>query len=201
MTNDASEFAGYSIRKWFVHQEETNANESGQSADGEPIRKVAVAAAIQNPYAGVFSHDLSKLIARSDELGAEIGRRAVDAFNGVKIESYGKGCIVGVNGEYEHGNALLTQFAADPLRRVIGGGKAWVPSTGKIGGPGASIDVPLAFKDEVYLRSHYDTMSVQYTDAPLPDEIVVIWAFASRGRLHARLGGLTMDEYLASGTN
>jgi hypothetical protein len=33
-------------------------------------------------------------------------------------------------------------------------------------------------------------------DAPLPDEIVVILAVASRGRIHARLGGLTRDEAL-----
>jgi hypothetical protein len=29
-----------------------------------------------------------------------------------------------------------------------------------------------------------------FGDGPSPDEIVVIWAFATRGRLHARLGGL-----------
>jgi hypothetical protein len=31
---------------------------------------------------------------------------------------------------------------------------------------------------------------VTLADAPLPDEIAVLFASASRGRLHARLGGL-----------
>lgn len=189
--------AGYSIRKWHVQVEETMANENRVPADGDPVRKIVVAATIHNPYAGRYSHDLGHLIDRSDELGAEFGRRAQAAAGDVPIESYGKGCVVGVAGEYEHGNAMLTQFAADPLREAIGGGKAWVPSTGKIGGPGTSIDIPLAFKDDVYVRSHYDTVTAQFTDAPRPDEIVVVWAFATRGRLHARLGGLSKAEALA----
>jgi hypothetical protein len=65
-----------------------------------------------------------------------------------------------------------------------------VPSTGKRAAPGASIDVPLAHKDALYVRSHYDTITVAFTDAPAPDEVVAIFAFATRGRLHARLGGL-----------
>ena len=69
---------------------------------------------------------------------------------------------------------------------------AWIhsPSTGKRGTPGESIDIPLAHKDALYVRSHYDTMTVQFADAPNADEIVIAFAFASRGRLHARLGGL-----------
>ena len=186
--------AGYKIRKWFTQIEETLANEAGMPADGDPVRKVAIAAAVQNPYAGRYSDDLSEIIANSDKLGAEFGRRLNDVLGGFQVESYGKACIVGAAGEYEHGNAFLTQFAADPIRRAIGGGKAWVPSTGKVTGPGASIDVPLAFKDALYVRSHYDTITASFTDAPRADEVVVIWAFATRGRLHARLGGLTVAE-------
>ena len=76
------------------------------------------------------------------------------------------------------------------MRQAIGGGKSWVPSTGKVAGPGATVDIPLAHKDALYVRSHYDTVSVSYGDAPRADEVVVAFAFASRGRLHARLGGL-----------
>ena len=97
---------------------------------------------------------------------------------------------MGTEGEYEHGNAFLTNPAADPIRVALGGGKSWVPSTGKRGGPGSTIDVPLAHKDALYVRSHYDSRSLMFGDGPSPDEIVVIWAFATRGRLHARLGGL-----------
>ena len=94
------------------------------------------------------------------------------------------------NGEYEHGNACLTTAFADPIRQAIGGGQAWIPSTGKIGGPGTAVDVPLAHKDALYVRSHYDTLTISAYDAPRADEILVVFAAASRGRLHARLGGL-----------
>jgi hypothetical protein len=172
------------------------ANETGQPADGQPVRRIVIAAAIHNPYAGRFSEDLGDIVAKSDELGREFGRRAVEAAGEEPIQSYGKACLVGALGEYEHGNAFLTQVFADPVRDAVGGGKSWVPSTGKVGAAGAVIDVPLAHKDALYVRSNYDTISASFGDAPRPDEVVVIFAFASRGRLHARLGGLSADKVL-----
>jgi len=35
---------------------------------------------------------------------------------------------------------------------------------------------------------------VSFDDAPNRDEVIVCWAFATRGRLHARLGGLKASE-------
>ena len=78
--------------------------------------------------------------------------------------------------------------------RLIGGGKAWIPSTGKVGGPGTAIDIPLAHKNALYVRSHYDTVTVSAHDAPRADEILVLFAGASRSRLHARLGGLNHSD-------
>jgi hypothetical protein len=182
--------SGYKIRKWFEFFEETVTNEMGEITDGAPLAKFVVGVVIKNPYANKFSEDLSLLTNPSTELGKAFGARLVRASNGYPITSYGKSCIIGVNGEYEHGNACLTTAFADPVRKVIGGGKAWIPSTGKLGGPGVSIDVPLANKDALYVRSHYDTVTVSLNDAPRPDEIFVIFAGASRGRLNARLGGL-----------
>jgi hypothetical protein len=183
----------YHVRKWCTQVETVLANESGQLADGEPVRKIVIAAVVHNPYAGRFSLDLSEIVAKSDLLGQEFGRRAVAAADGEPIQSYGKACLVGSLGEYEHGNAFLTQLFADPVRDGVGGGKAWVPSTGKVGGPGATIDIPLAHKDALYVRSHYDTVSASFGDAPRPDEVVIAFAFASRGRLFARLGGIAAD--------
>jgi len=187
-------FGPYHVRKWFTHVEDVLANETGQAADGAAVRRIVVAAAVHNPYAGRFSVDLSDIVAKSDELGREFGRRAVDAAGGEPIRSYGKACVVGTLGEYEHGNAFLTQVFADPVREAVGGGKSWVPSTGKVGAAGAVIDIPLAHKDALYVRSNYDTISIGFGDAPRPDEVVIAFAFASRGRLHARLGGLTAAE-------
>jgi Amino acid synthesis len=197
-TKPATPLADYRIRKWFTQIEETLANETGMPADGDPVRKIAMAVAVHNPYAGRFSEDLDAIVANSDQLGMEFGRRLKETLGDVRVESYGKACIVGMDGEYEHGNAFLTQFAADPVRRAVGGGKAWVPSTGKVGAPGSSIDVPLAYKDALYVRSHYDTLTASFTDAPRRDEVVIIWAFATRGRLHARLGGLAAADVVGN---
>ncbi|WCE09031.1 amino acid synthesis family protein [Pseudomonas sp. JBR1] len=189
----AQNFANYHIRKWYSFTEETLANESGQLADGEPLFKYVIAAAIHNPYAGRFSQSLDELIDASPELGHEFGRRIQALAAGRAIVSYGKACLVGANSEYEHGNAFLTNPAADPVRAALGGGKSWVPSTGKRGAPGVTIDIPLAHKDALYVRSHYDTISASFGDGPASDEVIIIWAFATRGRLHARLGGLTAE--------
>ena len=191
-------FHGYHIRKMATLVEDTLANESGQLADGAILRKMVLAAVVQNPYAGQFSRSLVRLVRNSDKLGQEFGRRLTELSGGRKIVSYGKACLVGIAGEYEHGNALLTTRFADPVRDAVGGGKAWVPSTGKLGGPGTAIDIPLAHKDALYVRSHYDTITVSLADAPAPDEIMVLFALATRGRLHARLGGLRASDVKGS---
>ena len=158
----AKNFASYHIRKWYSFTEETHANETGKLADGEPVFKYVIAAAIHNPYAGRFSESLDELINDSPLLGQEFGRRINELAAGRTVISYGKACLVGSASEYEHGNAFLTNPAADPIRVALGGGKSWVPSTGKRGAPGVTIDIPLAHKDALYVRSHYDTVSASF---------------------------------------
>ena len=182
-------FGEFHIRKWYLQVEDTLANETGVLADGEPVRKIVIGAAIHNAFSGRFVGDLSDWVRDSAALGQEFGRRLTNALGDGQVASYGKACIVGSAGEYEHGNALLTTVFADPVRSAIGGAKAWIPSTGKRGSPGSPIDIPLAHKDELYVRSHYDTISTMFADAPNADEIVIAFAFATRGRLHSRLGG------------
>lgn len=187
-------FSAFHIRKWYLQIEDSLAGETGAPADGEPLRKIVIAACLHNPYAGRYVQNLSAWIDASPELGREFGRRIGEAAAGRAIESYGKACLVGMDGEYEHGNALLTNPAANPVREGLGGAKSWVPSTGKRGAPGTAIDIPLAHKDALYVRSHYDTVTAQFNDGPNRDEVVLVWAFATRGRLNARLGGLRASE-------
>ncbi len=177
------------VRKWYSYSEETLLNESYRG-DGTPLRKHVVAAIVRNPYAGKYEQELSPFVQASETLGAEFGQRLVSALGAEAASSYGKACLVGMAGEHEHGNALLTEVFANPIRTSLGGGKSWVPSTGKRGGPGVSLDIPLAHKDALYVRSHYDTFTVSFPDGPAADEIVVAVCVATRGRLNARLGGL-----------
>ena len=69
-----------------------------------------------------------------------------------------------------------------------------MPSAKKLGGPGASIDVPLGHKDAAYVRSHFDGMEVRLADAPRANEILVAVVVTDSGRPFPRVGGLTTDE-------
>jgi hypothetical protein len=191
---EADERQSLTIRKWHCHAEETYFSELGAKVDGDPVRKFVVAAVVRNPYANSVGENLDDAILPSEQLGKIFGERVLAASRDFEIQSYGKACIVGTGGEYEHGNALLTSRFADPIRDALGGGKAWIPSTGKRGAPGVAIDIPLAHKDALYVRSHYDTVTASFGDAPGPDEIVIIFAVATRGRPNARVGGLTAAE-------
>ena len=167
---------------------------TGGHDPGPPLRKVAAIAIIENPYAGRSVDDLAPLIKASEPLGQELATIAVQALAPFTAQSYGKGGIVGLAGEQEHINALLTTVFAEPLRQAVGGGKAWIASFTKRGAPGTSIDVPLASKDALYVRSHYDGMTITLPDAPLADEVAVIICVAIRGRLNARVGGLAYKD-------
>jgi len=167
--------------------------EAGRPA-GIPLRKVAAAAIIGNPFAGRYQDDLSSLVEASAALGKEISEIALNAMGPYPIESYGKAAIIGLSGEQEHGVALLTTVFGNVMRATAGGGAAWISSFTKRAAPGATIDIPLAHKDALYVRSHYDGISITLPDAPLPDEIAIICAYANRGRLNHRVGGLSSHD-------
>ena len=183
------------IRRSFVIVEERN-EEAGRIAK-QPLRRVAAVVVVENPYAGRYIDNLKPMIDASVRLGEEVARIAIAAFGQHEVQSYGKGGIVGLAGEQEHANALLTTVFADPIRDASGGGEAWISSFTKVGGPNTPIDIPMNHKDDVYVRSHYDGMSLVLPDAPMPDEVAVIFCIASGGRLNARVGGLTHDELVA----
>lgn len=183
-------------RKVWTQIEETRLV-SGTSDDGGPLRKVAVCAVIANPYAGRgYVHDLSEIIDASLEIGTFLGSEAA-ALLRAPVASYGKGGIAGLAGEQEHANAGLTSVFGDAFRDAVGGGAAWITSATKVGSAGCSIDVPLAYKDDIWVRSNYDAIEVRIPDAPLPGEIVIIAAVANRGRINARLGGRTVEQAIA----
>jgi hypothetical protein len=181
------------IRKVFSQIEEVR-EVSSRSDGAGPVRKVAVCAVVKNPFAGLgYVEDLSSLIEASDEIGRMLGAEALRLL-GEPVESYGKAGLVGTDGEQEHINAALTSVFGNALRDAIGGGQAWITSVTKPGVPGTLIDVPTAYKDDVWVRSHYDAMEVRIPDAPHADELVVIAAVTNRGRINARVGGMTVAE-------
>jgi hypothetical protein len=172
---------------------DTLMEEAGRPGD-PPLRKVAAIAIVANPCAGRYVEDLKPMSDASVALGRQLAEAAVAALAPYQAQSYGKAGIVGLAGEQEHANALLTTAFAEPLRSALGGGKAWISSLTKRAAPGTTIDVPLASKDALFVRSHYDGMSINLPDSPMPDEIAVIFCVANRGRINARVGGLKLQD-------
>jgi hypothetical protein len=168
-------------------------SEAGQSAE-PPLRKVAVVAVVKNPFAQRYVEDLAPLTKASLELGQRIAAIAITAMGGLPVQSYGKAGLVGMSGEQEHAVAMLTTIYGNVMREAVGGGKAWISSITKRAAPGETIDIPLAHKDALYVRSHYDGITLTIHDAPLADEIAIIAAFANRGRINHRVGGLAVHE-------
>lgn len=184
------------VRKILAHVEDIR-SVAGQADKDGVLRKVVVSAVVKNPYAGLgYVEDLSEIIEGSAAVASEIGLRAVELL-GAPAQSYGKAGLVGLAGEQEHVNAAVTSVFGNAFRDAIGGGEAWITSVTKPSGVDAVIDVPLAFKDEIWVRSHYDAVTVHIPDAPHPDELVVIAAVSNRGRINARVGGMTRDDALA----
>ncbi|CAG1000026.1 hypothetical protein BURK1_02790 [Burkholderiales bacterium] len=177
-----------------------------------PQRRGAIAAVLTNPYAGRYEPDILPMMDALQPLGVELAHRLRAAMDVPveRIESYGKGAIVGAAGELEHG-ALWHVPGGYAMRELLGWkgdrdayaqGKgeakagqpanalAIVPSTKKVGPPGAALDVPLTHINASYVRSHYDAMEVRVPGAPARDEIVYVLVMSTGARVHARVGGL-----------
>ena len=183
-----------SIRKIAVFVEETR-READRRIE-PPTRKAAAVAVIANPFAGSFAEDLEPLMEIGAELGGLLGTKCVAAL-GIEpwqAESYGKAAMVGEGGELEHAAAILHPKLGAPLRKAVEKGAALVPSSKKMGGPGAPLDIPLGHKDAAYVRSHFDGMEVRINDAPRAGEIMVAVAVTDSGRPLPRVGGLEAKD-------
>lgn len=181
------------IRKKLVCVEEIF-HEGGPVA-AKPLRRAAMLTVIRNPFAGSYVADIAGFMDDLKPLGLEMARSLVAALGGDAkvVEGYGKGAIVGSAGEIEHG-ALWHVPGGYGMREVLGGAKAIVASTKKVGGPGTRLDIPITHINASYVRSHFDAMEVGIPDAPRADEIVLALVMTTGARVHARVGGLKASE-------
>jgi Amino acid synthesis len=173
------------IRKIITTREEL-VSELGVAASRPIVRAVGMAV-IRNPFAGRFVDDLRPLFEAGAMLGERLMPALVKLLDGPAV-SYGKGALVGVDGEMEHGGACVHPMLGRPMRAAIGGGKAVISSNVKVAAAGATLDVPLGHKDDAWSFAHFDTITVSVADAPRPDEILVVMAIADGGRLRNRCG-------------
>jgi hypothetical protein len=178
----------------------------------QPLRRGAIAAVLTNPFAGRYEADILPMMEALNPVGIDMAQRllAAMAVPADRIEGYGKGAIIGAAGELEHG-ALWHVPGGYAMRELLGwkgdakayaAGKgdaktgqpgnalAIVPSTKKVGPPGAALDVPLTHINASYVRSHFDAIEVRVPGAPAADEVVYILTMSTGPRVHERVGGL-----------
>jgi len=198
------------IRRVFTHVEEIR-HEFGPPA-AVPLQRGAIGAVLTNPFAGRYVEDILPMMEALQAVGLDMAQRLRAAMDVPveRIEGYGKGAIVGAAGELEH-CALWHVPGGYAMRELLGwkgdrdaykkgqaevktgqpaNALAIVPSTKKVGGPGAALDVPLTHINASYVRSHFDAIEVRVPGAPRADEIVFILAMSTGARVHARVGGL-----------
>jgi hypothetical protein len=183
----------FPIRKISVLTEEIL--HEGGPAPKEPHRRAAAFALVKNPFAGKYVAALQPAMDDLKPLGLLLTARLIAALGGdvKRIDGYGKGAIVGSAGEIEHG-ALWHVPGGYAMREQLGEARAIVPSAMKVGGVGATLDVPLGHVNAAYVRSHFDAIEVRAADGPRPDEILFCLAMACGGRVHARMGGLEAKD-------
>jgi hypothetical protein len=176
------------VRKIVAQLEET-LSECGRPVE-PPTKKVAVTAVIKNPYAGRYVEDLTPLYDLGAEVSKILAERGV-ALLGVapdQVQSYGKGAIIGTDGEIEHSAALLHPRFGAPVRAAVGSGKDIIPGTKKVGAAGSAIVMPMTNKDNIWDFDHMDSIEIAIPDAPRPDEIVITVCLGIGGRPLHRIG-------------
>ena len=181
------------IRKREVSVEEIF-HEGGPVA-AVPLKRGAVCAVIENPFAGRYVEDIAGFMDDLKPLGLEMAQALIDALGGdpAAIEGYGKGGIVGEAGELEHA-ALWHAPGGYSMRELIAASNAIVPSTKKVGGPGTRLDIPVTHTNASYVRSHFDAIEVGICDAPRKNELLFALVMTTGARIHNRAGGLAAAD-------
>jgi hypothetical protein len=181
------------IRKSLIGVEDIF-HEGGPVAE-TPYRRGFIVKVIKNPFAGRYVEDIQPFMDDLKPLGMAMATELIEAM-GVPpegIEGYGKGAIVGEEGEIEHA-ALWHAPGGYSMREHIPNSTAIVPSTKKLGGPGTRLDVPVTHVSASYVRSHFDAIEVGINDAPRKDEMAVILVMTTGARVHNRAGGLAAKD-------
>lgn len=182
------------IRKTFL-QIETTLVEGGKQA-ASPLKLIAALAVVKNPWAGRgFVDDLKPDIhAVAPVLGELLTKMIIaTAGSGEAVEAYGKSAMVGLDGEIEHGSALIHTLRFGNHYRTAVGAKSYLAFCNTRGPANAPIMIPLMDKNDEGRRSHYLTIQCAIPDAPAADEIVVALGASIGGRPHHRIGDRYQD--------
>ena len=174
---------------------ETTYHEGGEAVQ-TPLQIGVIAVVVNNPFSGRFAdaNELAEFVKQGRNLANEMVPELVAALGGASnIETYGKGAIVGVNGELEHG-ATWHEAGGWAMRAVLTNAKSIVPASKFVGSAGSRLHVPLHHIEACYVRSHFNTAEVSVSDSPRPNELLFALAMSTGPRVHERLGGLRVEQ-------
>ncbi|OOR89625.1 peptide synthetase [Moraxella caviae] len=182
------------IRKTVMHVETVFVD--GERAADTPLKMVAAAAVIKNPWANQgYVADLSPVIREvAPVLSAHLTKLILDEIgSGEAVEAFGKCAVVGLDGELEHASALIHTLHFGNTYRSAVGAKSYLAFNNTRGPANAPILVPMMDKNDEGKRSHYLTVQFAINDAPAADELVVVLGAATGGRPHHRIGSRYED--------
>jgi len=180
------------VRKFVAHVESVH-HDGGPRSD-PPLRKGVCAAVIANPYAGRYETDLMAWMESLRPLAVDLTEQLLEALRvgPESIQAFGKGALVGVDGEHEHAAAWHAP-GGHGLKSVLKV-RGFVTAGQAMGAVGAPLHIPLVYVNSPWVRSHFDAIDLTIADAPRPREIVFALAVSTGGRVHSRLGGLTAQQ-------
>jgi len=182
------------IRKQILSVEKTF-HEGGPVAD-QPLKIGVIANVVKNPFVGRYAsaEELQVFVKLARDMANDMVPVLVEALGGVSaIQTYGKGALVGVNGELEHG-AIWHEGGGWAMRAVLTQARSIVPANKFVGSAGSRLHIPLHHIEACYVRSHFNTAEVSVSDSPRPNEIMFALAMSTGPRIHERLGGLRVDQ-------
>lgn len=183
-----------SIRKMIYSIEEIF--HEGGPIPKKSLRRVSALAVIENPFAGRYEPEIQGFMENLKPLGLNLAQRMLDMLGGAgQIEGYGKGAMIGENGELEHG-ALWHAPGGYAMRQLLADSTAIVPSTKKVTGVGGRLDVPITHINASYVRGHFDSMEVGTNDAPRANEMALALVMTTGARIHNRTGGLAAADII-----
>ncbi|MDA8520387.1 amino acid synthesis family protein [Acidovorax sp. NCPPB 4044] len=183
------------IRKILLNVERIH--HEGGPARAIPVTMGSIAALVRNPCAGRYVEDLSEMAAAARELARSLVPELLAALGGKdRIEAYGKGAIVGTDGELEHG-AVWHEAGGWSMREALPRAKSIVPAVKAVACAGTRLHIPVHHIEACYVRSHFAAMEVGVADGPRPDELLYALVMSTGARVHERLGGLRADQIAA----
>ena len=151
------------------------------------LRRGSALAVIHNPFAGRYVEEIQWFMEDLKPLGLQMAEKLIALLGGPdQIEGYGKGAMIGEDGELEHG-ALWHAPGGYAMRQLIEPSNAIVPSTKKVVGIGGYLDVPITHINASYVRSHFDSIEVGLNDAPRKNELSFILVMSTGARIHLSL--------------